>query len=205
VLFPHGQYTINSTLTMPGLIKGEGNALLRMASPDKDMFYAMYVWRLRIENMRFVGGRNQLHLGTNDIDCAFWVVRDCVFSQAAGAAIRVIDRGDPNTPPKYVGSQSTQMTIDASQFFNNEQVVVWKGDTLTVNDVWVEGFGHNKSYDKAWLRPRGSGPQKRFLGPGERFYICPKCMSSIQKFIGPQLIFEGPNRERRPCLRTTLR
>ena len=35
---------------------------------------------VRIENLRFHGGLNQLHLGTNDIDCAFWVVRDCVFS-----------------------------------------------------------------------------------------------------------------------------
>ena len=45
--------------------------------------------------------------------------------------------------PKYIGSQSTQMTISASQFFNNEQLVVWHGDTLTVEDVWVSAAATN--------------------------------------------------------------
>ena len=103
VVFPHGQYAINSTLTPAGVMRGEGNAMIRMLDPSKDIFYSPFTWRrkrthpqppspthaaptyalmaaVRIENLRFHGGLNQLHLGTNDIDCAFWVVRDCVFS-----------------------------------------------------------------------------------------------------------------------------
>jgi hypothetical protein len=115
VLLPHGQYTINDTLPMPGLLRGDGNAFLHMLDPTKDIFYSASAWRVRIEGVRFFGGRNQLHLGTNDTDCSFWVVRDCVFSGAHSAAVRVL--GARAVDAWYTGSQSTQMTITASQFF----------------------------------------------------------------------------------------
>jgi hypothetical protein len=64
----------------------------------------------------------------------------------------------------YTGSQSTQMTITASQFFNNEQVVVWQGDTLTVEDIWVEGSGHNASYNKSLFENHAKMILNRMLG-----------------------------------------
>jgi hypothetical protein len=162
VLLPHGQYTINDTLPMPGLLRGDGNAFLHMLDPTKDIFFSLSAWRVRIEGVRFFGGLNQLHLGTNDTDCSFWVVRDCVFSGAHSAAVRVLGARSANQ--FYIGSQSTQMTITASQFFNNEQVVVWDGDTLTVEDVWVEGSGYNASYNKSLFENHAKMILNRMLG-----------------------------------------
>ena len=45
VVFPHGQYAINSTLTPAGVMRGEGNAMIRMLDPSKDIFYSPFTWR----------------------------------------------------------------------------------------------------------------------------------------------------------------
>ena len=45
VVFPHGQYAINSTLTPAGVMRGEGNAMIRMLDPSKDIFYSAFTWR----------------------------------------------------------------------------------------------------------------------------------------------------------------
>ena len=161
VLFPHGVYAINDTLPPAGVMKGSGTAVIEMLDPTKDIFYATSGWRIRIEGLRFKGGFNQLHLGTNNTDCAFWVIRDCVFSLAHSAAIRTLDH---NALPYYTGSQSTQLTISDSQFFNSEQVLVWRGDTATLNDLWVEGSGYNASHNKAQFENRAKMILNRMLG-----------------------------------------
>ena len=56
------------------------------------------------------------------------------------------------------------MTITASQFFNNEQVVVWHGDTLTVEDAWVEGSGYNASFNKSLFENHAKMIWNRMLG-----------------------------------------
>ena len=161
VLFPHGVYAINETLPLAGLMKGSGTAMIKMLDPSKDLFYATSGWRIRIEGLRFYGGNNHIRLGTNNTDCSFWVIRDCVFSGARSAAIRTLDH---DALPYYTGSQSTQLTISDSQFFNNEQVLVWGGDTATLNDLWVEGSGYNASYDKAIFENHAKMILNRMLG-----------------------------------------
>eukprot|EP01051_Picozoa_sp_SAG22_P017856 SAG22_NODE_2854_length_2155_cov_2.038911_2_plen_213_part_00 len=105
-----------------------------------------------------MGGRRT---GTNNTDCSFFVFTQCTFSNASGAALRV---RPPSDFPYFHGSGSTQVTVRDSKFFNNEQVTIFYGDTLTIEDVWVEGCGYNRSAFVALFENHGKLILNRMLG-----------------------------------------
>ena len=70
VFVPAGEYILSETietLTAPG-IHGEGTPMLHQTNASADIFYNKGVWRTQISGLWFVGGRNHLHLGTNNLD-----------------------------------------------------------------------------------------------------------------------------------------
>jgi hypothetical protein len=120
--------------------------MIQMVDGSKDIFATAMAWRLNVQGLFLHGGRHHFNIGTNNTDCSFHAYTDCTFSNASGAAIRL---RPPADFPYYHGSGSTQVTFRDSKFFNNEQVAVFFGDTMTIEDVWVEGSGHNQSAFKA--------------------------------------------------------
>jgi hypothetical protein len=61
----------------------------------------------------------------------------------------------------------TQLTMRDCQFFNNEQVLVWTGDTAAIEDCWVEGHGVYNSSGKALFENYAKLMLSRMLGvPG---------------------------------------
>jgi hypothetical protein len=146
VFVPSGHYLLSSSIDIggkvpgagmkyiPGVfpgVHGEGTAILQQTNASADIFYTEHVWRTQISGLHFVGGRNHLHLGTNNIDSSFILVERCVFANASSAAIRMIQATGLYPSPhwngskdSYHGSASTQVTVRNSEFFHNEQVVV---------------------------------------------------------------------------------
>jgi hypothetical protein len=118
-------------------------------------------WRLNVQGLFLHGGRHHFNIGTNNTDCSFHAYTDCTFSNASGAAIRL---RPPADFPYYHGSGSTQVTVRDSKFFNNEQVTIFFGDTMTIEDVWVEGSGHNQSAFKALFENHAKLILNRMLG-----------------------------------------
>ena len=141
VFVPAGEYMLSSTIETgiaPG-IHGEGTAILRQTNASADIFYSPGVWRTQISGLAFLGGRNHLHLGTNNIDTAFITIERCTFSNASSAAIRTMPAtGSYHNKTAYHGSASTQVTVRTCEFFHNEQVVVNYCDTFSFLDSWVE-------------------------------------------------------------------
>eukprot|EP01045_Picozoa_sp_COSAG04_P025115 COSAG04_NODE_3241_length_3013_cov_3.020933_5_plen_285_part_00 len=70
VFVPAGEYILSETIEThqaPG-IHGEGTPMLHQINASADIFYNKGVWRTQISGLWFVGGRNHLHLGTNNLD-----------------------------------------------------------------------------------------------------------------------------------------
>jgi hypothetical protein len=145
-------------------IRGEGGAGITQLNASEDIFYTPVIWRWKLSGLTLVGGRNHIHIGTNNFDNAFISIVDCVLSVARSASIRTLP-GNAYAPglwnlthyPKgipdwiqglftYGGSYSTQLTVVRCQFFNNEQVLVWYGDTAAFDDTWVEGHGMTEDH-----------------------------------------------------------
>eukprot|EP01043_Picozoa_sp_COSAG02_P016495 COSAG02_NODE_728_length_17995_cov_52.042244_1_plen_565_part_00 len=168
VVFPHGSYAISRTLMISAgvALLGADEAMILQRNSSADIFYSAYVWRFRMERLRLSGGQNHLHLGTNNTDTAFWTIRDCVFSMAANASIRVIGYHEASAGTSsryYKGSGSTQINIHDSQFFLNEQVAV-NNAVMTFADVWISYCGPTNSSNKAIVENHGKLHMVRVLG-----------------------------------------
>ena len=66
--FPNGRYLLSAPLTPTCHMVGEGNAILEQADPTVDIIVHDWAWRWRISGFTFLGGRDQLNLGNNNID-----------------------------------------------------------------------------------------------------------------------------------------
>ena len=147
VVFPPNEYPISRTLQLTNAnhVQGQGSATIKQTNASADIFYSHYLWRWSCSGINFSGGRNHLHLGNPNIDSGIWTVDSCVFSNASSAAIRTMENTAGCGPtPESSGcwqASSTTMFVTRSKFFHNEQVAVWHGDELTVEDAWVEGAG----------------------------------------------------------------
>eukprot|EP01052_Picozoa_sp_SAG31_P005172 SAG31_NODE_224_length_19856_cov_33.632890_2_plen_263_part_00 len=160
--FPVGKYIVSRTLSPASWMRGEAGAMIQSINGSADVFASLEIWRLTVQGLLIHGGRHHFNLGTNDTDCSFFDFRDMTFSNASGAAIRIRPASD--LPPFYRGSSSTQVTVRDSKFFNNEQVTIFHGDTITIEDVWVEGCGYNRSAFKALFENFSKMILNRMLG-----------------------------------------
>ena len=64
--------------------------MLIQSNASSDIFYTPHVWRTQISGLHFIGGRNHLHLGTDNLGASFILIERCVFANASSAAIRMI-------------------------------------------------------------------------------------------------------------------
>lgn len=140
-------------------LRGEAGAGITQLNASLDIFYTPVIWRWKVSGLTLSGGRNHFLFGTDNLDNAFITITDCVFGAARGAVIATLPAngqdplhpllwnttrgpaGFPSSAGLYRGSFSTQLTVRDCQFFNNEQVLVWWGDTASFDDTWVEGHG----------------------------------------------------------------
>ena len=124
--FPQGKYLLSSPLAPTCHMSGEGNPVLIQPDPTVDLIVHNNCWRWRIEGFTFVGGRDQLSLGNNNIDTGRIVIEKCVFQNAAGCAVRMGDQ-----------SFSTLLTITDCVLYNCRQALINWCDMARVNDTWI--------------------------------------------------------------------
>ena len=109
-------------------MRGEGGAMINQKNHTADIFASAAIWRLHVQGLILHGGRNHFNIGTNNTDASFFVFKQCTFSSASGAAIRLRPPSDIDLPPAlakyYHGTGSTQVTVRDSNFFNNEQLAI---------------------------------------------------------------------------------
>ena len=94
IVFPEGVYRLDDTVFFgrDAHLRGLGRAVLRATDPTRDVLYFHKAARVRIEGLRFEGGRNQLNVTTFNHENANVCVRGCTFAGAAANAIRSVSR-----------------------------------------------------------------------------------------------------------------
>lgn len=89
LLFPGGVYRITGTLTPASSMRGVGGVLINQTNWTADIFSSPQASRLYVSGLALHGGANHFNIGTNDMDCAFFVFTQCRFTNASVAAIRL--------------------------------------------------------------------------------------------------------------------
>jgi hypothetical protein len=89
VVFPPGTYKISSTIVIGGFqyLRGSGEAVIEQTDGSKDSFYLQHALYNTIENLRFKGGKNQLHIWTRNLGEARVAIKDCAFSGSTSYAV----------------------------------------------------------------------------------------------------------------------
>jgi hypothetical protein len=75
--------------------------MLIQSNASSDIFYTPHVWRTQISGLHFIGGRNHLHLGTDNLGASFILIERCVFANASSAAILTDDTCHWVVPTPY--------------------------------------------------------------------------------------------------------
>ena len=87
ILLPEGTYRITGPVmfTYPTCVRGEGRVVVKNVTTDRDSFYFDSAYCMRLENVAFVGGRNQVRVW-NGNRCGPVYVKGCAFRRASGVA-----------------------------------------------------------------------------------------------------------------------
>ncbi len=143
VIFPAGKYIVSDTIKIAGsVIRGFGDAAIIQKKKEKDIFFSPRAWRMTIMGLTFLGGKNQLNLGNNNIDTGFIVVEKCKFYYSNGIAILTRKQ-----------TRSTDLVIKDCIFAYCEQVLVSHTDHTIFRDSWISTGHHMKN--KAAIENRG--------------------------------------------------
>ncbi len=127
VILPAGIYNISDTLLVKsGTIQGIGDAVIRQLNLARNILFFPSSWQVKVEGLVFYGGKDQLSLGNRNTDKGQFVIANCKFLDAAGAAI--ISRK---------GSNSTIMSIRECVIVRCLQAVVSNCDWTTIRDCWI--------------------------------------------------------------------
>lgn len=88
LFFPAGNYKISDTLVGATFLylRGEEDSVIVQSSPDKDILYINWGFRIQIRNLAFSGGRRQVVLWTGNEDTANVTFENCRFENSAEAA-----------------------------------------------------------------------------------------------------------------------
>ena len=160
IFVPNGRYRIASTILLcrDAYIRGEDGATLVGGSPTNDILYVASAYRVRVENLSFVGGRHQLRPETFNNESANIRIVNCRFSGSAAEAVhslsfktegakrgcgawnydRQTGRFSPNVdyvPEKLVANNhSTMFVIDGCTFDGCASAVAMCPDGSVVRD-----------------------------------------------------------------------
>jgi hypothetical protein len=126
LFFPNGRYKLSAPITPTCHLRGEGNAVLEQADPNVDIITMQWCWRWRISGFTFLGGRNHLAIGNNNIDTGRIVIENCVFQNASGCAIKTGDQ-----------SFSTQLTVSNCVLYSCRQTLINYCDLAKIADTWI--------------------------------------------------------------------
>lgn len=143
LVFPLGRYLVSDEIPLNVLeIYGEGRPIIIQKNKDKDIFVKRDAWRMRISNITFSGGRNQIDLSNGNIDTGQIIIDHCRFYGAAGFAIRTDVR-------------STTVKITNCEFFRCYQTWLCKrADQSVMRDCWISTSREMK--DKAVIENHSS-------------------------------------------------
>ena len=166
IVFPAGTYKISSPIVLGRFVylRGIGEAMIQQADPNQDSFYFNGVQQAVVENLRFKGGKTQLHFWTNNIGIACLTVSHCTFIDSSSYAIECrsytqqvkgLDNTKPWSPyqvewtngfPKLTPNNavnlkpwfnSTVTDINHCRFENVMHAVDLSGDTAVIRDCEV--------------------------------------------------------------------
>lgn len=126
VIFPGGVYLISDDIPMDSFcVKGEYQALIKQTNPDKSIFISNYAWQLTIQNISFLGGKNQIDLHNPNLDTGQIVIDHCRFYNASGFAV-------------ITDVLSTTVDIKDCEFIQNAQT--WlnrRCDQAIMQNCWI--------------------------------------------------------------------
>jgi len=136
IIFPAGTYRISDTIKIGGtVIRGLGYAAIQQTNNEKDVFYAPWAWRMKVEGLTFLDGKDQLSLGNPNVDQGLLIVDNCKFIHAGGVAIHI-----------RKGSNSTHAVISQCNFSQCDQTLISHTDQTIFRDSWITtGWMKNKA------------------------------------------------------------
>lgn len=141
VVVPAGTYRLTGTLVFRNalVLRGEGDAVLQLNSPEKDLLYGAGRFAL-ISGLTFRGGAHQLRFWTDNMDGSCFDIMNCRFENSSKAAVECncLALRDPardekkleKLPPwrlKKVGDLYELTPVElqgASGFFNSTKLTV---------------------------------------------------------------------------------
>ena len=127
VIFPAGTYRISETIKIGGaIIRGLGYAAIQQTDNEKDIFYSRGAWRMTIEGLTFLDGKNQLHIGNPNIDQGLLIIKNCKFVKSRDCAIRIIEK-----------TASTHLVVKECNFSRCEQTLINWCDQAILRDSWI--------------------------------------------------------------------
>jgi len=136
IFLPAGTYRLTKTIvgTSYTIFRGEPGTVVVMEDATQDIFYFLWAFRNRIENIEFRGGKNQLLVCTCNNESARIIVRNCRFVNAAAAGI------DCNSFQRPGGTDYRTNPLPAYE-------VKWENNTpiLTPNDLRNKGAFNNST------------------------------------------------------------
>ena len=94
IIFPSGNYLISRPIVIAAdrksmnlAIRGNGQVTITQQNPEQDIFYMHYGYRQSIQNISFVGGKNQIKFFSRNFNRAQLVVKNCRFIDSSSYAI----------------------------------------------------------------------------------------------------------------------
>ncbi|MDO8682816.1 MAG: glycosyl hydrolase family 28-related protein, partial [Armatimonadota bacterium] len=142
LVFPSGRYLVSDEIQLNCLeVRGEGRAVLVQSDKSKDILKNSQTWRMKISNLTFMGGKNQIDLRNTNIDTGQVIIDHCRFHQASGFGL-------------YTDVLSTTVKVNDCEFFFCRQT--WyngRSDQAIMSDSWITT--NKDTEDKAVIEHRG--------------------------------------------------
>jgi hypothetical protein len=141
LVFPAGEYIVSDEIPVTALeMRAEGRAVLRQKNKEKNILTSAGAWRLRISNITFLGGRDQIHLYNPNMDTGQIIIEGCRFYGAAGFGL-------------WTDVKSTTVRVSDCEFLSCRQS--WYNascDQAAMNDCWI--MSDSAMEDKAVIEHR---------------------------------------------------
>ncbi len=152
---PPGYYKVSDTIQLKGVgvleIFGHGYAEIKMTDPEKDIFVSQHPWKMKIDGLSFIGGKNQISLENNNTDRTNIFITNCMFRDAGEFAIKL--------GRKMI---SAHVLIDQCSFYNNAQTLHTASDWVKLSNSWITS--NAKMLDKAVIENYGLLTVEHVLG-----------------------------------------
>lgn len=94
IIFPSGNYLISRPIVIAAerksmnlAIRGKGLVTITQQNQEQDIFYMHYGYRQSVQNISFVGGKNQIKFFSRNFNRAQLIVKNCRFINASGYAV----------------------------------------------------------------------------------------------------------------------